>query len=108
MKKLYIGNLSYSATESDLREAFAKYQSVGSIKVITDRDTGESRGFGFVEMNDADEASTAISEMDGSSLKGSTLRVNEARPQASGGGARNGGFNRSAGRDSGFGRSSRY
>jgi cold-inducible RNA-binding protein len=89
MKKLYIGNLSYKTSEDALREAFAKYASVTSVKVVTDKFSGESRGFGFIELSDAAEASSAISEMDGFSLGGKNLRVNEARPQTqgSGGGA---------------------
>lgn len=94
MKKLYVGNLSYSTTDSGLSAAFDKYESLASAKVITDKFSGQSRGFGFVEIEDDDEASRAISEMDGSSVDGKFLKVNEARPmeRSSGGSGRSGGW----------------
>ncbi len=81
MKKLYVGNISFSTSETELKEAFGSYTSIVSLKLITDRETGQSRGFAFIEMQDSAEAERAISEMDGKSLSGKSLRVNEARPQ---------------------------
>lgn len=78
-KKLYVGNLSFNTTSDDLRDAFAQYGNVTSASVVTDRDTGRSRGFGFVEM--ADGAEAAIQAMNGAELQGRTLTVNEARPR---------------------------
>jgi len=78
---IYVGNLSFSATAADLEEAFAQYGQVDSAAVISDRETGRSRGFGFVEMGNDDEARRAIEELDGSQLGGRDLRVNEARPR---------------------------
>jgi RNA recognition motif-containing protein len=78
---IYVGNLSFSATAADLEEAFGQYGSVDSAAVISDRETGRSRGFGFVEMGNDDEARRAIEELDGSQLGGRDLRVNEARPR---------------------------
>ena len=89
MKKLYVGNLSYQTSENDLRQAFEKFGEVGQVSVITDRATGRSKGFGFVEMQDAGEADDAINALNGAELDNRTLTVNEARPQeqrSSGGG----------------------
>ena len=80
--KLYVGNLSFSVTDEELHAAFAAHGSVASAKVIRDRETNESRGFGFVEMADAAEAQTAIDRMNGAPLKGRPLRVNEAQERA--------------------------
>ncbi|MGZ4827878.1 MAG: RNA recognition motif domain-containing protein [Terriglobales bacterium] len=86
MKKLYVGNLAFSATETELREMFAPFGAVESVSLVTDRDTGRSRGFGFVEMaNDAD-AATAITGLDGKDSGGRPLTVNEARPKTTRGG----------------------
>lgn len=79
--KLYVGSLPYSTTEQQLSELFAQHGTVQSAKVITDRYTGQSRGFGFVEMATGEEAQKAIQALNGSSLGGRTLVVNEARPQ---------------------------
>ena len=79
--KLYVGSLPYSTTEQQLHDLFAQYGSVQSAKVITDRYTGQSRGFGFVEMATGEEAQKAIAALNGSNLGGRTLVVNEARPQ---------------------------
>ena len=79
-KKLYIGGLSYSTTDETLKEAFAKAGAVSSAKVITDRMTGRSRGFGFVEMESDDDAAKAIEMWTGKELDGRRLTVNEARP----------------------------
>ena len=95
---IYVGNLAREATEDDLREAFKAFGEVTSAKIITDRFTGDSRGFGFVEMSNNSEAQAAISGLDGKDLKGRTLRVNEARPRRDnrrgGGGFDRGGFSR--------------
>jgi hypothetical protein len=77
--RLYVGNLSYQVTEKDLRDAFAAYEHVESVAVITDRTSGRSNGFGFVEISDEAEAKAAIEEMDGKVLEGRALKVNEAR-----------------------------
>lgn len=79
--KMYVGNLSFSTTESELRTAFAEYGTVDSVAVINDRDTGRSKGFGFVEMNNNDEAKAAMSGLDGQMLGDRNLRVNEAKPR---------------------------
>lgn len=95
--KLYVGSLPYSTTEQQLNELFSQYGSVQSAKVITDRYTGQSRGFGFVEMATGEEAQKAITALNGSELGGRTLVVNEARPQEKrsfGGGGGGGGESR--------------
>jgi cold-inducible RNA-binding protein len=79
-KKLYVGNLSFETTESDLDALFAQVGTVESVRIISDRNTGRSRGFGFVEMNPED-ASRAIEELNGKNVDGRALTVNEARPQ---------------------------
>ena len=78
VKKIYVGNLPWSATEADLRELFSSVGTVHSAAVITDRDTGRSRGFGFIEMDDSD-AEQAISQLDGREMDSRPLRVNEAQ-----------------------------
>ncbi|MFQ6108496.1 MAG: RNA recognition motif domain-containing protein [Candidatus Aminicenantales bacterium] len=78
---IYVGNLPQEATEEDLRQAFEAFGQVTSVKIITDKFTGNSRGFGFVEMPNSPEAQSAIHGLDGTDLKGNTLRVNEARPR---------------------------
>ena len=83
-KNLYVGNLSFSCTADDLRELFGQHGNVTSAQVVSDRETGRSRGFGFVEMSDGGEA--AISALNGSDFMGRSLTVNEARPRESGGG----------------------
>lgn len=79
-KSIYVGNLPWSTTEDDLRDAFGAYGEVLSAKIIEDRETGRSRGFAFVEMNDT-EAEEAIRNMDGADMGGRNLKVNEARPR---------------------------
>jgi RNA recognition motif-containing protein len=79
-KKIYVGNLSYTTTDDSLRDAFAQAGQVASAKVMTDRETGRSRGFGFVEMASDDEADKAIAMWNGKELDGRALKVNEARP----------------------------
>src|SRR5437588_5086288 len=85
-KKLYVGNLSYGVTDSDLEQMFAPHGTVQSAQVIMDRDTGRSKGFGFVEMGSDQEAQTAIAAMNGKDMQGRPLTVNEARPKEGGGG----------------------
>lgn len=89
-KKLYVGNLSYGISDSSLEQLFSAYGSVQSAQVIMDRDTGRSKGFGFVEMGSDEEAQAAISSMNGKEIEGRALTVNEARPKESGGGGRGG------------------
>ena len=87
-KKLYVGNLPFSATEDELRELFARHGSVDSVKVIMDRETGRPRGFAFVEMSEPSAASNAIRALDGTQLGGRAMKVNEAqdKPRTGGGG----------------------
>jgi cold-inducible RNA-binding protein len=84
-KKLYVGNLAYSVTDSDLQTMFAAHGTVQSAQVIMDRDTGRSKGFGFVEMGSDQEAQAAIGALNGAEKDGRTLTVNEARPKTEGG-----------------------
>lgn len=84
-KKLYVGNLPYSVTSSSLEQMFGEHGSVQSAQVIMDRDSGRSKGFGFVEMGSDQEAQTAISAMNGKEIDGRALTVNEARPKEEGG-----------------------
>lgn len=87
-KRLYCGNLSYNTTIEGLRKAFEELGEVEDVVIITDRETGRSRGFGFVTMTNDDEAMTAIEQLDGFELDGRRLRVNEAQPRPSAGSAR--------------------
>jgi RNA recognition motif-containing protein len=90
--KMYVGNLAFSTTESALRDAFAAHGTVASCRLVNDRDTGEPRGFGFVEMNNDDEANKAMAALNGANFEGRALKVNEAKPQTQGGGG--GGYRR--------------
>src|SRR3984957_15770476 len=90
-KKLYVGNLSYDVSNEALEEMFAAYGSVQSAQIVMDRDTGRSKGFGFVEMSSDQEAQAAISGLNGKDLNGRSLTVNEARPREDRGGGRSGG-----------------
>jgi cold-inducible RNA-binding protein len=97
MKNIFVGNLSFGATEDALRTLFEAHGTVGRVNIVTDRDSGQPRGFGFVEMNNDAEGDKAIAAINGRDLDGRTLNVNEARPKAdrpSGGGGGGGGFNR--------------
>jgi RNA recognition motif-containing protein len=105
-KKLYAGNLSYDVTDSDLRAMFEAHGTVTSAQVIMDRDTGRSKGFGFVEMANDQEAQAAIAALNGQQSGGRSLTVNEARPRTEGGGRSGGG--RSGGGGYGGGRRDRY
>lgn len=78
---IYVGNLSYSMSEDELRNAFGAFGQVSSAKILMDRETGRSRGFGFVEMPNAKEAETAIAQLNGKDVGGRALRINEARPK---------------------------
>lgn len=90
-KKLYVGNLTYGVTDSMLEQLFASHGTVQSAQVIMDRDTGRSKGFGFVEMGSDAEAQAAIAALNGKEVEGRNLTVNEARPKTEGGGGRGGG-----------------
>ena len=87
---IYVGNLSFDETEASLETAFAAHGAVTSARIITDRETGRSRGFGFVEMSDQTEAQAAIAALNGTNLNGRDLTVNEARPKEDRGGSRGG------------------
>lgn len=93
-KKLFVGGLSWGTTDESLRQAFTGFGEVTEAKVITDRDTGRSRGFGFVTFAQEEEAKAAISKMDGTSLDGKVIRVNEAQEKSPRGGSRSGGYSR--------------
>ena len=102
MKNIYVGNLSFDATEDQIRGMFEAYGPVDRVSIITDRDSGQSRGFAFVEMADDDSASKAMEALNGSSIGGRNITVNEARPKADrprreGGGGNRGGFGRGGG-----------
>ena len=99
-KKLYVGNLAFSTTADDLREAFANHGGVASAQIVSDRDTGRSRGFGFVEMTDG--ADQAVANLNGAQFQGRTLTVNEAKPREDR--PRSFGGNKGSGGD-GYGRS---
>lgn len=107
-KKLYVGNLSYSVGDSELEQLFAACGAITSAKVIVDRDTGRSKGFGFVEMESDQEADAAISELNGKEVAGRALTVNEARPKTEGGGRGGYGGGGSRGGGYGGGRRDRY
>ena len=81
MKNIFVGNVSFSVTEAALRSLFEAYGSVASVKLVTDRDSGQPRGFGFVEMTNNAEAAKAINGLNGKDVEGRTLNVNEARPK---------------------------
>ena len=109
MNNIFVGNLSFQTTQEDLLAAFSQYGNVEKVNIVTDRDTGQPRGFAFVEMTDPREAQTAIAQLNGAELNGRALNVNEARPKPAGGGGGRGGFgggNRRGG--GGGGRGSRW
>lgn len=103
MKNIYVGNLSFNTSEEELRAAFEPHGRIERVTVVRDRDTGQPRGFGFVEMTDDGEAERAIAATNGTMLGGRTINVNEARPkrEGAGGGGGRGGFG--GGRGGGFG-----
>lgn len=82
MKNIYVGNLSYGATEGSVRSLFETYGVVDRVSIVTDRDTGQARGFGFVEMTSSSDADRAIAELNGRELDGRAMSVNEARPKS--------------------------
>jgi len=90
-KKLYVGNIPFTTTEDELRAIFERHGSVSSVNVITDRETGRSRGFAFVEMDEVSAADDAMRALDGTDFGGRSLRVNEAQDRRGGGGYRGGG-----------------
>ena len=98
---IFVGNLSFQTTQDELHSAFAQYGNVDRVNIVTDRDTGQARGFAFVEMPDQREAETAISQLNGAELNGRAMNVNEARPKPAGGGG--GGFGGGRGRGAGGG-----
>ena len=91
MTNIFVGNLSFSTTQDDLQAAFAAYGSVERVNIVTDRDTGQARGFAFVEMTDRSAAEQAIAHLNGKELHGRALNVNEARPKTQGAGGCGGG-----------------
>jgi RNA recognition motif-containing protein len=106
---IFVGNLSYQATQADLQAAFEAYGGVERVNVVTDRDTGQPRGFAFVEMSDAEAAQTAITHLNGAELHGRAMNVNEARPKpASSGGGYGGKRNSGYGGGGRGGRGSRW
>ena len=107
MKKIFVGNFSFDTTEADLRQWFEPYGAVDAATVVTDRDNGRSRGFGFVEMQNNGEADAAITALNGRDSGGRPLTVNEARPKAERDGGFGGGRGRGGGRDQSRGRQPR-
>ena len=106
MKNIYVGNLSFSTTEDAIREAFAAHGAVSKVSLVRDRDSGESRGFAFVEMDNDSEAQAAITAMNGAQLDGRSLKVNEAQPKpprSGGGGGGRGGYGGGGGGRGGYG-----
>ena len=92
MKNIFVGNLNFGATEEAVRSLFESYGTVERVSIVTDRDTGQARGFGFVEMSANAEADRAIAELNGKELDGRALNVNEARPKTERSGGGGGGF----------------
>ncbi|MDX1983934.1 MAG: RNA-binding protein [Bryobacteraceae bacterium] len=101
MKNIFVGNLSFGSNEDDVRAMFEAYGAVDRVSIITDRDTGRSRGFAFVEMSNDEEADRAINALNGAQMGGRALNVNEARPKTEGGGG-GGGRGRFRERGSGY------
>jgi cold-inducible RNA-binding protein len=101
LKNIFVGNLDFNTSEDELRQLFEAYGQVDRVAIMTDRDTGRSRGFGFVEMANSEDGEKAIAALNGSQVGGRTLNVNEARPkpERSGGGAGRGGRERGGGRN---------
>jgi cold-inducible RNA-binding protein len=102
MTNIFVGNLSFQTSQEDLNATFSQYGPVERVNIVTDRDSGQPRGFAFVEMTERRDAETAISVLNGSELNGRAINVNEARPKTEGGGGRSGG------RSGGGGFRSRY
>ena len=95
MTNIFVGNLSYQTSQDELANAFAQYGAVERVSVVTDRESGQPRGFAFVEMTNKEEANNAIAGLNGAEVNGRALNVNEARPREDRGGSRGGGFARS-------------
>jgi RNA recognition motif-containing protein len=114
LTNIFVGNLSYQTTESELEAAFAAYGTVERVSLVRDRDSGQPRGFAFVEMTNANEAASAINEMNGREMNGRALNVNQARPReersggGGGGGRGAGGFSRNRGGGGGGGGGQRW
>ncbi len=109
MTNIFVGNLSFSTTQDDLQAAFAPYGSVERVSVVTDRETGQPRGFAFIEMTEQQDAMTAITQLNGTDLNGRTLNVNEARPKPAGGSSNSAGRRSQSGGGGGNrGRDSRW
>ena len=109
MKKMYVGNIAFNATEEDLRDLFSEYGEIESLKIIQDQDTGRSKGFGFIEMAEEKDTRKAIEELNGKDFMEKTLKVSEAKPQQKrsgfnrGGGGYGGGYGGGGSRGSGRG-----
>jgi cold-inducible RNA-binding protein len=103
MTNIFVGNLSYQTTQEDLQQAFAQYGSVERVNIVTDRDSGQPRGFAFVEMTEKRDAETAIAQLNGAEMNGRALNVNEARPKPAGGAGGGGGRGRTGGGGGGRG-----
>lgn len=108
MTNIFVGNLSFQTTQDELHAAFAQYGAVERVNIVTDRDTGQPRGFAFVEMTDRSAAETAISQLNGADLNGRAMNVNEARPKPQGGGGGGYGNRGGGGGGGGRGRGSRW
>ena len=108
MTNIFVGNLSFSTTQDDLHQAFSNFGSVERVNIVTDRDTGQARGFAFVEMTDRSAAEAAIASLNGRDLNGRTINVNEARPKPQGGGGGGYGGGGGGGRGGGGGGRNRY
>lgn len=103
MVNIFVGNLSYQTTQSELQAAFSYYGAVERVSIVTDRETGQSRGFGFVEMTDRAAAEAAINALNGTDMNGRAINVNEARPRESGGGGGGRGYGNRGGGGGGRG-----
>jgi cold-inducible RNA-binding protein len=108
VKNIFVGNLNFNVSEDELRNLFATYGQVDRVTILTDRDTGRSRGFGFVEMTNAEEGDKAIAALNGTQVGGRTLNVNEARPKAERAGSSGGGGGRDRGGRGGGGGRNRW
>jgi cold-inducible RNA-binding protein len=108
VKNIFVGNLSFNTSEDELRQLFEPYGQVDRVSIMTDRDTGRSRGFGFVEMASDEEGEKAIAGLNGSQVGGRTLNINEARPKTDRGGGGGGGGRDRGGRGGGGGRRDRW
>jgi len=107
MTNLFVGNLSFKTTQDELLAAFSQFGNVERVNIVTDRETGQPRGFAFVEMTERRDAETAISQLNGADLNGRTMNVNEARPKPDGGRPGGGGFGGNRGGGGGGGNRSR-